>query len=93
MPEFLVVVKKLGQNAKLNLQRQVGEHPAPLLQASSPFFFNKSISQTWQLCYVCDPFSAVCSLTGPCQKLKKPGKGLFSSVALRPNAVAPVNKM
>ena len=92
MPEFLAVAKKLGQNVELNLHWQVGEHPPHLLQDSSPFFFIKSISQTWQFYYVYDPFSAVCSLTGPCQKLKKLGKGVFSTVARRPNAVAPVNK-
>ena len=27
MPEFLAVAKKLGQNVKLNLHWQVGEHP------------------------------------------------------------------
>ena len=27
MPEFLAVDKKLGQNVKLNLHWQVGEHP------------------------------------------------------------------
>ena len=29
MPEFLAVAKKLGQNVKLNLHWQVGEHPPP----------------------------------------------------------------
>lgn len=93
MPEFLAVAKKSGQNVKLNLHWQVGEHLPLPLQASSPFFFKKSISQTWQFYNVYDPFSAVCSLAGPCQKSKKLGKGLFSTVARRPNAVAPVNKM